>query len=72
MTIGLFIKNSRILNGISRDNNAEGIVSRKRFNNQENFGEGWRTSKINPKKYSRNLEKNIFRSEINYFVVIFS
>ena len=55
-----------------RDNNAEGIVFRKRFNGQETFGGSWRTSKSDPKKYSRNLEKNFFGSEINYFVVIFS
>ena len=57
---------------LPRDNNAEGIVFRKRFNGQETFDGEWRTSKSDPKKYSRNLEKNIFRSEINYFVVIFS
>ena len=57
---------------IARDNNAEGIGFRKRFNQQETFGGGWRTSKSNPEKYFRNLEKNIFCSEINDFVVIFS
>ena len=57
---------------IVRDNNAEGIVFRKRFNGQETFGGGWRTSKSDPKKYSRNLEKIIFCSEIYDFIVIFS
>ena len=58
--------------GLPRDNNAEGIVFRKRFNDQETSGGGWRTSKSDPKKYSRNLEKIFFRSEIYDFVVIFS
>ena len=57
---------------LSRDNNAEGIVFRKRFNNQKTFSGGWKTSKSNPKTYFRNLEKNIFCSEIYDFVVIFS
>ena len=55
-----------------RDNNAEGIVFRKRFNNQETFSGGWKASKSNLKTYFRNLEKNIFCSEIYDFVVIFS
>ena len=54
------------------DNNAEGIVSWKRFNNQETFSGGWKASKSNLKTYFRNLEKNIFCSEIYDFVVIFS
>jgi len=55
-----------------RDNNAEGIVFRKRFNNQETFSGSWETSKSNLKTYFRNLEKNIFCSEIYDFVVFFS
>ena len=57
---------------IDRDNNAEGIVFRERFNNQETFSGGWKTSKSNLKAYFRNLEKNFFCSEIYDFVVIFS
>ena len=57
---------------IDRDNNAEGIVFRKRFNNQETFSVSWKTLKSNPQTYFRNLEKNIFCSEIYDFVVIFS
>jgi len=56
----------------ARDNNAEGIVFRKLFNKQETFGGGWKTSNSNLKTYFRNLEKNIFCSEIYDFVVIFS
>ena len=52
-----------------RDHNAEGIVFRKRFNNQETFGGGWRTSKSYPKNTTEILEKNFFSSEIYDFVI---
>ena len=55
----------------ARDNNAEGIVFRKRFNKQETFSGGWKTSKSNLKTYFRNLEKIIFCSEIYDFVIKF-
>ena len=57
---------------MGRDNNAEGIVFRKRCNKQETFSGGLKASKSNLKTYSRNLEKNNFRSEIYDFVVFFS
>ena len=57
---------------IARDNNAEGIVFRKRYNKQELFSGGLKTPKSNLKTYSRNLEKNIFRPKIYDFVIKFS
>ena len=57
---------------IRRDNNAEGIVFRKRFYIKETFSGGDRSSKSVLKTYLRNLEKNIFCTEIYDFVVIFS
>ena len=65
---GIFVSE----NDQGRDNNAEGIVFRKRFNKQETFSGGERTSKSILKTYLGNLEKNIFRSKIYDFVVIFS
>ena len=61
-----------MVNTLPRDNNAEGIVFRKRYNKQETFSGGWKTLKINLKTYFRNLENFIFCSKINDFVVIFS
>ena len=56
----------------ARDNHAEGMVFSKRLDIGETFSGGERASKSNLKTYSRNLEKNIFCSEIYDFVVIFS
>ena len=55
-----------------RDNHAEGIVFSKRLDIGETFNGGERASKSNLKTYSRNLEKNIFCSEIYDFVIKFS
>ena len=57
---------------IHRDHNAEGIVFRKRFYTKESFSGGERPSKSVLKTYLRNLEKNIFWSEIYDFVIKFS
>ena len=56
----------------SRDNHAEGMVFWKRFYTKESFSGGERPSKSILKTYLRNLEKNIFWSEIYDFVIIFS
>ena len=61
-----------IFTATSRDNHAEGMVFRKRFYSKENFRGGERPSKSVLQTYLRNLEKNIFWSEIYDFVVIFS
>ena len=55
-----------------RDNHAEGMVFRKRFYTKESFSGGERPSKSVLKTYLRNLEKNIFWSEIYDFVIKFS
>ena len=57
------------LGTIVRDNHAEGMVFRKRFYTKENFRGGERPSKSVLKTYLRNLEKNIFCSEIYDFVI---
>ena len=57
---------------IGRDNNDEGIVFRKSFNNQEIFGGGWKTSKFVLKKYSRNLEKIFFTPKFTILSYFFS
>ena len=56
----------------ARDNHAEGMVFRKRFYTKESFSGGERPSKSVLKTYLRNLEKNIFWSEIYDFVIKFS
>ena len=60
------------LGHIIRDNHAKGMVFRKRFYTKKSFSGGERPSKSVLKTYLRNLEKNIFWSEIYDFVVIFS
>ena len=55
--------------GVIRDNHAEGMVFRKRFYTKESFSGGERPSKSVLKTYLRNLEKNIFCSEIYDFVI---
>ena len=57
---------------MDRDNHAEGMVFRKRFYTNKSFSGGERPSKSVLKTYLRNLEKNIFGSEIHDFVIKFS
>ena len=58
--------------GRTRDNHAEGMVFSKQVDIGKTFSGGERAAKSVIKTYLRNLEKNIFCSEIYDFVIKFS